>query len=353
MEAITEIIDLPLNPSSVHSHGRNARKILEESRSKIKQKLGIGDDYDLIFTSSCTEANNLALNNFPELTKICSTIEHPSVLNLIGEGLLPVDENGVLNLDYLEDYLNSHSNGKLLISVMYANNEVGTIQPVARIKELARRHGHLFHCDITQAIGRIDVDVRDVDLITLSSHKFGGPVGSGALIYKKRLKLKPMMLGGGQEFRMRSGTQNILAIHGMATAFNLLDEIKAQYKQITKLRDYLERELISASNEVIVFGSMADRLPNTSSLSMPNVSAETQLIYFDLNGISLSAGSACSSGRIDIPKIHMSMGVSEEVAKTAIRISLGPDNNLQEVNEFISLWLELCRIHLSVPKRSL
>ena len=340
-EAILTIIDLSLNPSSVHFHGRKARQILEESRENVKRSLEIGDDYDLVFTSSCTEANNLALNNFPELGKICSTIDHPSVINVIGEGLLPVNKEGVVDLDYLENYLKMQEKGKFLISVMYANNEIGTIQPVQKIREIAQKNNCLFHCDITQAIGRIDVNIKDIDLITFSSHKFGGPIGAGVLLYKKKLKIHPMILGGGQESRMRSGTQNLLAIYGMSTAFRVIDEIKEKYQKTRALRDYLEQELTSISVKTIILGCNADRLPNTSSICMPNVSAETQLIHFDLNGISVSAGSACSSGKIDIPKIQLSMGFPEEIAKTAIRISLGPDNTSYEVNKFIALWQEM------------
>ncbi|WPX96694.1 cysteine desulfurase family protein [Candidatus Bandiella euplotis] len=340
-EAMIGLMGLPLNPSSVHHYGREARKLLEESREKIRQVLGVNHTHNLVFTSSCTEANNLVLNNFPEYRKVCSAIEHPSVINVIGEGMIPVDTNGIIDLDYLKSYLESYQGTKFVISVMYANNEVGTIQPIKAIKEIALKHGCLLHCDITQAIGRIEADVGGIDIMTFSSHKFGGPIGAGGLIYRKELKINPTILGGGQESRIRSGTQNLVAIHGMAVAFGLIKEIQEDYKQIKKLRDTMERKLAIISDDVVILGLNADRLPNTSSLCMPKVSAETQLIHFDLNGISLSAGSACSSGKIDIPRIQLSMGLNEELAKTAIRVSLGPNNNIFEVDKFVNLWREL------------
>jgi cysteine desulfurase len=337
-EALLEIAHLPLNPSSTHSDGTYARKILEDSRMIIKEQLKVQDTHELIFTSSCTESNNLVLHNFSHLNKICSTIEHPSVINVIGDGVLIVDEDGVLNLEYLESYLKMQST-QCLVSVMYANNAVGTIQPTQEIKELAKKYGCLFHCDVTQAVGRIDLDVTNIDLITLSSHKFGGPVGAGVLLYKKLLSMKPMILGGGQEFSLRSGTQNLIAIHGMGRAFELLEEITASYSKVKRLRDYLEKALLNISDTAVIFGVNADRLPNTSSFSMPGVNAETQLIHFDINGISISAGSACSSGKLDISRTQLYMGFAEDIANNAIRISLGPENTMDEIERFI----EVCK----------
>ena len=340
-KAMASICSLALNCSSLHYYGRKSRKILENARYLIKNTLGLKDTHELIFTSGCTEANNLALSNFPEVKKICSCIEHPAVINVIGEGIIPVDNDGVVNIDYIENYLAENYTKKLLISVMYANNEIGTIQPIQKIAKLAEKYNFIFHCDITQAIGRINIDLADIDLITFSSHKFGGPVGSGALVYNKNLSLKPMIFGGGQEFRLRSGTQNVTAIHGMATAFKSINEIKENFTKTKQLQKHLEQSIKTITNDVVIFGENTHRLPNTSSISMPGVSAETQLIFFDLNGISLSAGSACSSGKIEIPRIQLSMGYSQEIANTSIRVSLGPNNTIKDLNTFIDLWKKL------------
>lgn len=339
--AMDSICNLALNSSSLHYHGRYARKILENARDVIKNSLGFNNTHELIFTSGCTEANNLALHNFSDIKKICSCIEHPAVINVIGEGIIPVDNNGMVNIDYIENYLIENNTKKLLVSVMYANNEIGTIQPIQKIAQLAKKYNFIFHCDITQAIGRIDVDLTDIDLITFSSHKFGGPVGSGALIYNKTLDLKPMVFGGGQEFRLRSGTQNITAIYGMATAFESIEDIKKNFTKTKQLQQHLEQSLKNIKNDVVIFGEKAARLPNTSSISMPKASPETQLIFFDLNGISLSAGSACSSGKIDIPRIQLSMGYPQEIADNSIRVSLGPNNTIGDIDTFINLWKNL------------
>lgn len=339
--AISNIYEMPLNPSSLHYNGRNARKLLEESREIIKACFGLNNSHELIFTSGCTEANNIVLKNFSGYEKLCSCIEHPAVINVIGEGVIPVDNQGIINLEFIESYLDKNKDKKILLSVMYANNEVGTIQPIQDIVNLIQQYDVIFHCDITQAIGRVDVDLEGVDLITFSSHKFGGPVGAGAVIYNKNLNLAPIFFGGGQEFRLRSGTQNLFAIHGMATAFKFLDKIKEKFTQTIILRKFLEKSLKGISDDIIVFADGAKRVPNTSSIYMPNVDSETQLIYFDLNGVSVSAGSACSSGKIDLPKVQLSMDYPDYIAKNAIRVSLGPCNNMEEIKKFCCLWENL------------
>ena len=221
--AMFNISEFPLNPSSLHFYGRYAKGILEEARQIIKIKLGLFNSHELIFTSGCTEANNLVLHNFLEFKKICSCIEHPAIINVIGRGIIPVDKDGIVDLKFIEKYF-ILNNRKLLLSVMYANNQIGTIQPIQKISHLAKKYNVLLHSDITQAIGRIKVNLNGIDLITFSSHKFGGPVGSGALLYNKKLKLSSILKGGGQEFRLRSGTQNIIAIHGMSTVFQYINE---------------------------------------------------------------------------------------------------------------------------------
>ena len=336
--AMSKISHLALNASSPHYHGRYARKILENARANIKKYFSLHDTHELVFTSGCTESNNLVLSNFLEFQKICSCIEHQSITNLIDKSIIPVNNQGIVNTTYLEKYLAKHKGKKILLSLMYANNEIGTIQPIQKIAHLTKQYNVIFHCDITQAIGKINIDSKGIDLITFSSHKFGGPLGSGALIYKKSLNLFPMLIGGGQEFGLRSGTPNITAIHGMNTAFTWIDDINHDFAQTTNLKQYLEQALKRITKDVIIFGENTDRLPNTSSIAMPNVSAETQLIFFDLHGISLSAGSACSSGKIHVSKIQVSMGYSQDIATNSIRVSLGAKNTIKDIDAFINLW---------------
>ena len=344
--SLFDIYSLALNPSSLHSHGRYARKILEESRETIKNTLQLNNSHELIFTSGCTEANNIILNNFDGFKKICSCIEHQSVLNVIGEGIIPVNSNGVIDIQFIEKYL-IRNNKKLLLSIMYANNQIGTIQPIQQIIRLAKKYNFLLHCDITQALGRIKIYLNDIDLITFSSHKFGGPIGSGALVYRKNLTLLPMFKGGGQEFRLRSGTENVAAIHGMSTAFKDLDQIIEGFKKTKILKTYLEKEINGITDKVVIFGNKVDRLPNTSSISMPKVTADMQMIYFDLNGVSISTGSACSSGMIDGPKIQLLMGYDRKIANNSLRISFGPSNTIDDVQYFLHLWKNLYLQHTS------
>jgi cysteine desulfurase len=341
LDRMISVLDIPLNASSLHHHGRVARKILEDSKNIIKKILHIKESHDLIFTSSCTEANNTVLHSFADYEKICSVIEHPSIMNKIDNSVLKIDQNGIIDLEYLKWFLEKYNDRKFLISSVYASNEIGVIQPISEIHKIAKKYGHLMHSDITQAIGKIDIDISELDLITFGAHKFGGPIGVGVILYKKGLQLTPLLLGGGQEYRLRSGTQNIPAIYGLSKAFEIIEDIKSQYIKIEKLRNTLEHEITKECSEAIIFGAGAKRLPNTSCISMPNVTSETQLIFFDMNGISVSAGSACSSGKVELPKTQLSMGFSEKIAKSSIRISLGPQNTSEEVTQFIELWKNL------------
>lgn len=340
-DSMIKLINQPLNPSSVHEEGRFARKILEKARHTILTKLLVHDSHKLIFTSSCTEANNLALLNFPSHHKICCIFEHPSVKNLISQQNIELDKDGIIDLNKLERYLEKNYHRPILISVMYANNEIGSIQPIKKIKYLAKKFNCLFHCDITQAVGRIPFSVTDIDLITLSSHKCGGPIGAAALLIKKKLNISPKILGGGQEFGLRSGTQNLMAIQGLYTVFTILEEITAKFMHLSGLRDHLESELIAISPNMVIAAKNSPRLPNTSSIHMPNVDAETQLIFFDMHGFAVSAGSACSSGKVNSSDTHIAIGLKKEIAQNFIRISLGPNSTKKQVMLFIKFWQQL------------
>jgi cysteine desulfurase len=338
-EAMLDIMDIPLNPSSVHGFGRHAKSIMEVARSRIAHLAGCDDRYQVIFTANGTEANNIALNGFKDHKLITTNVEHASVLHIVGEGVIPVDSNGIVQLEVLEKIL-AQMVVPVLVSVQFANNETGVIQPLKEIIDIVHKAGGLIHTDASQAFGKVEFSAKDldVDLITISAHKFGGPVGAGALLFKKHLPLKPFMKGGGQEYRLRPGTQNIVAIHGFGVAAEIALNMVQKASEIECLRNYLEDKLTSINNEVVVFGKSSLRLPNTSLISMPNVHNETQVIYFDLNGIAVSAGAACSSGKVDVSLTLLAMGYSEEVAKTALRISLGYGTTKAEIDAFIKLW---------------
>ncbi|WP_039457592.1 cysteine desulfurase family protein [Candidatus Jidaibacter acanthamoebae] len=341
-EAMEEIAHLPLNPSSVHSYGRYAKKLLEDARNEVASALCVTDQYKIVFTASGTEANNLAINGMKGYTCITSQIEHPAVLKVVGEGLIPVGGNGVIKLDVLERIL-ATSDKSILISVIMASNEIGVIQPIHEVVKLARKYKALVHTDASQYIGKAGINIAelDADMVTICGHKFGAPIGVGALIFKKHLPLSSILKGGGQEFRFRPGTQNIPAIHGLGVACSKIKQIIASFTKLEKYRDFLEEEIMRIAEDSIIFGKNAARVPNVSSFSMPGVNNETQVIHFDLNGFAVSTGAACSSGRVDVPYVHMAMGYEQKQASCAIRVSMGAENTLEQVKKFIKVWQDL------------
>ena len=353
-EAMIEMMDRPLNASSVHSYGRAAKLILENSRKKIINLCCAGDQYRVIFTSCGTESNNLALNSFKGLKVITTTIEHSSVIDVAGaeEGdIVPCLRNGVIDLAVLEQIC-AQQTGPFLVSIMAANNETGVIQPLKEAAKIVHNYQGFIHSDATQAFGKIPFDIIDLDLdmVTMSGHKFGGPQGAGALIIKKKFDVVPLMKGGGQEFRYRPGTQNLLAIHGFGVAAEHANTLVGQSTEIAQMRDYIEREIMLLSPKSIVFGAESTRLPNTLLITMPEVASELQVIHFDINGFAVSIGAACSSGKADIPRIPMNMGYTYDQAKCALRISLGLDNNLAEIKSFVKVWHALYNNYHNIKK---
>lgn len=341
IDSMIEVMGRPLNPSSPHKMGRMARSIVEDARKKIAEFLKIGNDYRVIFTASGTEANNLALKGFEGQNLFVSEIEHHSVLNSCKIGykvLIPVNQDGTVNLEKLEKLLILRR-AKPLVSVMMANNETGIMQPMAEVVRIAKKWGAVVHSDAVQCFGKIDINMPEmgVDMFTISAHKFGGPQGIAALIVKKDIQLAPQIVGGGQEQNMRGGTENIVAIHGFGKA---LEQLKID-NRVKTLRDRLESEIKAFAPDAIIFGSGVERLPNTSFIAMPNATSETQLIHFDMHDIAVSAGSACSSGKIEPSHVLKAMGVDNKIAKTAIRVSLGKNNTDTDIDAFLGAWKQL------------
>lgn len=335
------------NPSSIHYDGRNARVIMEEARQEIAKNLSIDykkNNTHIIFTSSGTEANNLALNNFKSHILLIGSTEHVSIMdnNHLSQIIIEVNNNGLINSEDLRSLLKENA-GPKLVSIMLANNETGVINNIKELSEIAHQEGAVFHCDGSQAFGKIKVDFNDLgcDLLTISSHKCGGPVGAAALIANKNLVLKPSIKGGKQEQGLRAGTENLLAISGFGMAAKYCDEKIRKFNEISALRDFMEQEILKAAPEAIIIGSKAPRLPNTSSIRMPNVKSEEQLIRFDLAGISISAGSACSSGRIASSHVLRAMKIDEKIANEVIRVSLGLKTTKEQIEKFVKLWKEI------------
>ncbi len=333
------------NPSSVHGFGRRARHIVEQARAAVAALAGVAPDR-VIFTSGATEANATALAEAGGRGVLVSAIEHDSVTAAVpGATAIPVTAAGVLDLAAL-DRLLATGPAPALVAVMAANNETGVIQPVAEAASLARRHGARLHCDAVQAAGRLPVTLAGLGAATLSlsAHKLGGPAGVGALVLGEGVEVAPLIRGGGQERRRRAGTENVAGIAGFgAAAAAAAAEGIADQDRLAALRDGLERRIRLLCPDAEIFGAGADRLANTSCLTMPGVPAETQVIAFDLAGIAVSAGAACSSGKVAASRVLTAMGVAGDRAGTAIRVSLGAGTTAADIDAFVAAWQALYR----------
>lgn len=332
------------NASSVHSFGRAARKHVEDARAQIAGLAGVRPQ-QVIFNGGATEGNNTALHGLEGRRVLVSAIEHPSVLEAAPQAeRIPVLPAGVVDMDALKAMLDS-SPAPAMVSVMRVNSETGVIQPVREIAALAKARGALVHVDAVQAAGRIPLDFNDLgaDMMTLSAHKIGGPQGVGALIFRNGLQLPRLMRGGTQETHQRAGTQNVAGIAGFGHAAQIARESLPGYGAITALRDRLETALRGISNEAVIYGENAPRVGNTTAVGLPGVSAQTQLMALDLEGIAVSSGSACSSGAFKPSHVLMAMGVSEDDAQTALRISLGWATTSADIDRFVAAWETLYR----------
>jgi cysteine desulfurase len=330
-------LDRTGNPSSVHEAGRKARAALEDARAAVAALVGAPPEA-VVFTSGGTEANNQALQSVAG-RKLVSAIEHDSVLAAAPDALrIAVDRDGVIDLDGLGGQLETVH--PALVSVMLANNETGVLQPVREVVERARRHGALVHCDAVQAAGKLPIDAKalGVDFMTLSAHKLGGPPGIGALVLGPQIEPTPLHRGGAQERRWRPGTENLPGIVGFGRACELAAADPGWQHRVGALRDRLEAAITAIAPDARVLGAGAPRLANTSCLTMPGVSNQIQLIDFDLAGIAVSAGSACSSGKVGPSHVLAAMGIAAEAAQTAIRVSLGWASTDADVDRLAAAW---------------
>jgi cysteine desulfurase len=337
------------NASSVHAEGRAVRRLIEEAREQVAQLLG-ADAKNVTFTSGATEANMLALTPALEIAGrkeprdrlFVSTIEHPSVRaggRFPRESIetLPVTRDGVVDLAALS--LAVKKAARPLVSVMLANNETGVVQPIAQIAEIVHAAFGVLHVDAVQGAGKIDCAIANLgaDLVSISSHKLGGPQGAGALVRRGEIHIaEPLMKGGGQERGQRAGTENVAAIAGFgaaAAAAKLTDT-----SRVAAMRDRLEQGIRRITPHVEIFGVREARLPNTTSFAVPGVKAETAIIAFDLNGIAVSSGSACSSGKVQPSEVLAAMGVDPALARGTIRASLGDSTTEAEVDRFVETW---------------
>lgn len=344
--AVVRALTFTGNPSSVHGEGRRAHMLIEEARADVAALVG-AKTTEVIFTSGGTEAANLALHTAKAAhgveRLIVSAIEHDCIrASATASGLpvdiLPVDSDGVADLGALEALLAKP--GKALVALMLANNETGVIQRVGEATLLAHAVGALVLCDTIQAVGRIPVNLEalEADMLLLSAHKIGGPLGVGALVIREGLAFEPLIRGGGQEKRRRAGTENVPGIAGFGAAARQAASEIAVVQTISALRDHMEDALRAAAPDIQFFGANVPRLANTSLFAAPDLDAETLVMLLDLDGIAVSAGSACSSGKVARSHVLSAMGVTDALASAAIRISLGAENNKAEIDRLVVSW---------------
>jgi cysteine desulfurase len=339
------------NPSSVHHFGQKAKAAVDEARSAVGALIG-ADPHEIVFTSGGTEGDNLAIRGVAEALEpsgrrhlIASAIEHEAVLNtlkaLARRGwkttFLPVDESGIVSPDVLRNALTDDT---ALVSVMHANNEIGTIQPIAELARIAHERGALFHSDAVQSAGKIPVNVKalGVDLLSISAHKFYGPKGSGAIWIRRGLRLLAPMTGGKQERSRRAGTENVVGIIGMGVAAKAaLAKMQEEAARTAALRDRLEEGILRAVPGTAINGAREARVPNTTNISVDRVEAESLLIALDLQGIAVSTGSACSSGTLEPSHVLKAMGFAPHRTQNSIRFSLGAGNTEADIDRVIAV----------------
>ena len=338
------------NPSSVHAYGQEAKTALDEARAAVARLIG-AEPMEIVFTSGGSESNNLAIRGVAETAPggrrhiVAGAIEHEAVLRTLKAldrrgrptTLVGVDERGVVTVERLAEALTDET---ALVSIMHANNEIGTIQPIAELAALARARGALMHTDAVQSVGKIPVDVRSlgVDLLSLSGHKFNGPKGAGVLWIRRGTRLHAQMTGGRQERNRRAGTENLPAIVGLgAAARRLLEAREAAAPGVTPLRDRLEAGILAEVPGTAVNGDSKARVGNTSNVSFHGVEAESLLIALDLEGIAVSTGSACSSGTLEPSHVLRAMGFSPHRTQNSIRFSLGLGNTAADVDRVVAV----------------
>ena len=338
------------NPSSVHHFGQRAKALLDEARSSVAELIG-AEPGDVVFTSGGTESDNMALRGAAEAAEaagarrhvVASAIEHEAVLNTVKaltrrgwtSTLLPVDASGVVSPAALAAVVTPQT---AIVSVMHANNEIGTIQPIADLAAIAHEHGALFHTDAVQSIAKIPVDVRTlgIDLLSLSAHKFNGPKGSGALWIRRGTRIVSTMTGGKHERNRRGGTENVPGITGLGVAARLArTKLQAESARVGALRDRLERGILDRISGTAVNGDPRQRVPNTTNVSFDGVEAESLLIALDLEGFAVSTGSACSSGTLEPSHVLRAMGLSSHRTQNSIRFSLGAGNTEAQVDALL------------------
>ena len=349
--AMTAAMSLCGNPSSVHHEGRRARAIIETAREQVA-KLVNAKPLEVVFTSGATEANAWVAGSGDWATILSAEIEHDSVRGPVANTSatllpLPVSTDGMVAVEEIARYAlcSPAADGRTLVMLQAANNETGILQPVAGVAAFARAHDLHIHTDAVQMPGRMAIDFADlgVDTLSLSSHKIGGPAGAGALVIRDGVTLSSFLTGGGQERRRRAGTENLIGIAGFGAAAEAANKDTAASTRLGALRDWLETGIREITPSAIIVGDGSPRLPNTTSVAIPGQPAETLVIKLDLAGVAVSAGAACSSGKVGASHVLTAMGLAPEIATGAIRLSLGWNSSEADVAAFLNVWGDVTR----------
>lgn len=329
------------NPSSIHWAGRSPKALLRNARRDLAQLLNC-EALELVFTSGGSEANNMCLKGLKPKHLLCSQVEHPSIMKtaayLESKGhrvnYIPVNKQGAIDLNVYAEFLEQ---GVDVVSVMYANNETGHIFPIQKMVQLAHEKGALFHCDMVQALGKIPVDLKqlNVDFASFSGHKFYGLKGAGVLFIRKGLQVENLIHGGGQERHRRAGTENVLAIAAMGKMAQWGNQISQRGEIIRELQARLESLILSEISGAEIHGVENPRLPNTTSVLIPGVDGETLLMNLDMEGFAVSTGAACSSGNPEPSPVLLAMGYSREEAQSSLRLSLGWGTTAEQIESFV------------------
>ncbi len=333
------------NPSSIYASGRNAKNTIEIARRQLANAIN-SEPSEIIFTGGGSEANNIVLWDMVHKKRnhvITSSIEHPAILLVLREleklgvkhTIVPVDKNGLIDPDDIKKNIISDTG---LISIMMANNEVGTIEPIQEIARIAQEHDVLFHSDAIQVLGKLPIDVKklQLDIMSFSAHKFYGPKGVGALYIKDGVSINPMIIGGSQEKNMRAGTENVSGIAGLGLAAEIASNFeKENFSHLLELENYFKELIIDKHNDITFNGFDNNKLPGLVNLTIPNIPSDLLLINLDNDGISISNGSACSSGTISPSPVLKAMGLSDKSNLESVRISAGKYNTMDEVNKLV------------------
>jgi cysteine desulfurase len=369
LSAMTHALSMGGNPSSIHANGRAARAVMEDARDKVAALVN-APAASVIFTSGATESCTLALFGAAEgslegeasrITRIfVSAVEHKAVLKAaerlterfpwIHLTVLPVTADGVLDLEALRVSLRE-GKGRALVAVMAANNEIGVVQPIAQVSKLVREAGALLLVDAVPAAGKIALDFSLCDYMVLSAHKMGGPMGTGALLVADGMPLAPQLVGGGHQRGLRAGSENLSGIAGFGAAAQSLRDAQGERDRIAHLRDHFEAALKAAIPEVVIFGETAPRLCSTSGFAIPGLNATTALMGMDLDGVMMSSGSTCSSGKVSVSHVLAAMGVDEALANCALRASFGWSSTMADVTAAVASLMKL-RERVRTPSKN-